>query len=75
VEEIADVVHVFNNNKTVIRSGPAEEILTDNDFLQVNNLMHIHVHRHLGVKHVHPHDHAHEHDHGHSHHRDISSFR
>jgi cobalt/nickel transport system ATP-binding protein len=75
VEEIADVVHVFDNTKTVIRSGTAEEILTDNDFLQANNLIHIHMHRHLGVKHVHPHDHAHEHDHGHSHHRDISSFR
>jgi cobalt/nickel transport system ATP-binding protein len=75
VEEIADVVHVFDNNKTVIRSGSAEEILTDNDFLRTNNLIHIHVHRHLDVKHVHPHDHAHEHDHGHSHHRDISSFR
>jgi cobalt/nickel transport system ATP-binding protein len=75
VEEIADVVHVFGGSRTIIRSGTPEVILSDNPFLQANNLVHIHVHRHLGVKHVHPHDHAHEHDHGHSHHRDISSFR
>lgn len=67
VEEIADVVHVFGDEKTVIRSGTAEEILTDSDFLRKNNLAHVHVHRHLGVKHVHPHDHARDHDHGHNH--------
>jgi cobalt/nickel transport system ATP-binding protein len=85
VEEIADVVHVFGGNKTIIRSGTAEEVLTDNEFLQKNNLMHIHVHRHLGIKHVHPHDHGQDSDHGHSQDhshphphppkRDISSFR
>jgi cobalt/nickel transport system ATP-binding protein len=69
VEEIADVVHVFGSERTVIRSGSAEEILSDNLFLQANNLVHIHVHRHLTVKHTHPHDH------GHTHGRDISSFR
>jgi cobalt/nickel transport system ATP-binding protein len=69
VEDIADVVHVFGSERTVIRSGSAEEILADNPFLQANNLVHIHVHRHLNVKHTHPHDH------GHTHGRDISSFR
>jgi cobalt/nickel transport system ATP-binding protein len=69
VEEIADVVHVFGGSRTIIRSGPSEVILSDNPFLQANNLVHIHVHRHLNVKHTHPHDHAH------THHRDISSFR
>jgi cobalt/nickel transport system ATP-binding protein len=63
VEEIADVVHVFGDSKTIIRSGKAEEILADNQFLQANNLVHVHVHRHLGVKHVHPHDHGHSHTH------------
>lgn len=66
VEEIADVVHVFGDSKTIIRSGKAEEILADNQFLQANNLVHVHVHRHLGVKHVHPHDHSHTHDHPHT---------
>jgi cobalt/nickel transport system ATP-binding protein len=71
VEEIADVVHVFGGNKNVIRSGTAEEILADTEFLQQNNLVHIHVHRHLGVAHAHLHEHGHEHPH----HRDISGFR
>jgi cobalt/nickel transport system ATP-binding protein len=78
VEEIADVVHVFGGNKSVIRSGTAEEILADTEFLQRNNLIHIHVHRHLGVKHTHAHDHAHlqEHqNHPHPHGRDISNFK
>jgi cobalt/nickel transport system ATP-binding protein len=74
VEEIADAVHVFGDTKTIIRSGTAEEILSDNQFLQENNLVHIHVHRHFGMKHAHPHDHVHGHDHSH-HHRDISNFR
>jgi cobalt/nickel transport system ATP-binding protein len=64
VEEIADIVHVFGGEKTIIRSGSAEEILADNEFLQKNNLVHIHVHRHMGVKHVHPHDHGHTHEQG-----------
>jgi cobalt/nickel transport system ATP-binding protein len=65
VEEIADVVHVFGKYRNIVRSGSAEEVLTDNAFLQVNNLMHVHVHRHFGVKHIHPHDHVHERDHPH----------
>lgn len=77
VEEIADVVHVFGAEKTVIRSGTAEEILTDAEFLQANNLVHVHVHRHLGITHSHPHDHAHDSEHAHPHadKRDISGFR
>ncbi len=61
VEEIADIVHVFGDDKTIIRSGSAEEILSDNPFLQTNNLVHVHVHRHLNIKHVHPHSHPHPH--------------
>jgi|WetSurMetagenome_2_1015567.scaffolds.fasta_scaffold00334_17 cobalt/nickel transport system ATP-binding protein len=77
VEEIADVVHVFGAEKSIIRSGTAEEILTDGEFLQAHNLVHVHVHRHLGLKHTHPHDHVHNHAHPHTHdrQRDISSFR
>lgn len=55
VEEIADVVHVFGDNRSIIRSGTPEEILTDPDFLQKNNLVHVHVHRHLHTHHAHPH--------------------
>ena len=55
VEEIADVVHVFGAQRAIIRSGPPEEILSDREFLQKNNLVHIHVHRHAHTGHVHEH--------------------
>ena len=55
VEEIADTIHVFGNSRSVIRSGTPEEILSDREFLQKNNLAHIHVHRHLHASHVHEH--------------------
>jgi energy-coupling factor transporter ATP-binding protein EcfA2 len=57
VEEIADVVHVFGANRSIIRSGTPAEILSDEGFLQGNNLVHIHVHRHLHTSHTHPHIH------------------
>jgi cobalt/nickel transport system ATP-binding protein len=57
VEEIADIIHVFGKDKTIIRSGAPEEILADFSFLQNNNLIHIHVHRHLHIKHTHAHGH------------------
>lgn len=57
VEEIADVVHVFGKEKSIIRSGKPEEILTDFEFLKSQNLIHIHVHRHLHTAHVHMHGH------------------
>ncbi|MBN2652618.1 MAG: ABC transporter ATP-binding protein [Spirochaetales bacterium] len=47
VEEIADLVHVFGGEKSIIRSGDVAEIMKDHDFLQKNNLMHVHVHRHI----------------------------
>jgi cobalt/nickel transport system ATP-binding protein len=55
VEEIADVVHVFGNAQSIVRSGTPEEILSDNDFLKQHNLVHVHVHRHLHTVHAHPH--------------------
>jgi cobalt/nickel transport system ATP-binding protein len=55
VEEIADVVHVFGDNRSIIRSGTPEEILSDHEFLREHNLVHIHVHRHLHTVHAHPH--------------------
>lgn len=55
VEEIADTVHVFGSNRSIIRSGSPEEILSDSKFLQDNNLVHIHVHRHPHGPHLHSH--------------------
>lgn len=58
VEEIADIIHIFGKDKTIIRSGKPEDILTDHEFLQSQNLVHTHVHRHLHTSHVHTHGHA-----------------
>ena len=55
VEELADVVHVFGNEHSLIRSGSPEEVLGDGEFLQRHNLVHVHVHRHLHTHHAHPH--------------------
>lgn len=55
VEEIADIIHVFGSNRSIIRSGTPDEILYDHDFMQQNNLVHVHVHRHLHTHHSHPH--------------------
>ena len=57
VEEIADTVHVFGSERRVIRTGSAEEVLGDHEFLQHNNLVHIHVHRHLHLHEGHVHEH------------------
>jgi cobalt/nickel transport system ATP-binding protein len=55
VEEIADIIHVFGANRSIIRSGKPEEVLADQEFLRQNNLIHVHVHRHLHLHHSHPH--------------------
>jgi cobalt/nickel transport system ATP-binding protein len=55
VEEIADVVHVFGDARSIIRGGTPEEILSDHEFLRRHNLVHVHVHRHLHTIHAHPH--------------------
>jgi cobalt/nickel transport system ATP-binding protein len=55
VEEIADIVHVFGDNRSIIRSGTPEDVLSDQEFLQRHNLVHVHVHRHLHTSHIHPH--------------------
>jgi cobalt/nickel transport system ATP-binding protein len=55
VEEISDRVYVFNQEKTIIRSGTPVEILSDTALLQANNLVHIHGHIHHGKIHVHQH--------------------
>ncbi len=67
VEEIADAVYVFSQEKTIVRCGIPEEILKDEKLLRDNNLLHIHSHRHKDQVHAHPHQHlGHEHlDHHH----------
>ena len=57
VEEIADIVHVFGTEKNIIRTGAPLDILTDMEFLQKHNLIHIHSHRHKDKIHTHPHFH------------------
>jgi len=59
--EIADKVYVFGPDKKIIRSGSIQEILSDTQFLEDNNLMHIHSHRHKDTTHVHPHEHLDHH--------------
>jgi cobalt/nickel transport system ATP-binding protein len=61
VEEIADSIYVFNHDKKIIRSGPADAILNDMELLQQNNLVHVHKHRHKDKMHVHPHIHLDHH--------------
>lgn len=61
VDEISDVVHVLGAEKNIIRKGPPGEILSDEEFLKKNNLIHIHRHRHQGVLHSHPHLHSEHH--------------
>jgi cobalt/nickel transport system ATP-binding protein len=64
VEEIADTVHVFSQDKRLIASGSPEAILKDTALLEANNLVHIHAHRHKEQVHVHPHEHpSHDHEH------------
>ncbi len=55
VEEIADIIHVFGSNRTIIRTGPTDSVLGDDTFLRENNLIHIHVHRHVHSHHTHAH--------------------
>ena len=54
--EIADTVYVFSKDKRIVRFGPTAEILSDQSFLQANNLVHIHGHIHDdGSSHAHAH--------------------
>ena len=61
VGEISDVVYVFGHDKRIARYGNPLEVLTDQEFLQSNNLVHIHSHKHKDSIHVHPHLHLDHH--------------
>jgi cobalt/nickel transport system ATP-binding protein len=65
VQEISDSVYVLDKNKRIARQGIPLEIMSDKEFLQNNNLIHIHSHRHDGKMHIHAHDHLHDLDHVH----------
>jgi len=58
VEEVSDVVYVFGQQRSIVKSGLAEDILNDLELLQANNLVHIHSHRHKDKVHIHPHLHS-----------------
>ncbi len=61
VEEISDIVHVFGQEKKIVKSGLAKDILNDLPLLQANNLVHIHRHKHEDTAHIHPHLHLDHH--------------
>ena len=61
VEEIADTVYVFSQEKKIVASGRPDIILKDMALLQAHNLMHIHRHRHKDTIHMHPHIHVEHH--------------
>jgi cobalt/nickel transport system ATP-binding protein len=61
VEEISDLVYVFSQQKSIVKSGPAGSIISDTRLLEANNLVHIHAHRHQNKVHVHPHLHSEHH--------------
>ncbi|MDD5129484.1 MAG: ABC transporter ATP-binding protein [Candidatus Omnitrophica bacterium] len=58
VDEVSDIVYVFGQQRSVVKSGTAADILNDLALLQENNLVHIHSHRHKGRVHIHPHLHS-----------------
>lgn len=61
VEEIADIVHVLGKDKRIVRSDNPHQLLSDRQFLQENNLIHIHKHRHEDKTHTHVHEHIRHH--------------
>ncbi len=63
VPEIADIVYVFGHNRKILQSGRPGDILTDQELLRNNNLIHIHSHNHNGITHVHSHLHVDHHLH------------
>lgn len=61
VSEISDRIYVFDRTKKIVKNGTPEEILSDTELLNANNLMHIHKHKHKGILHTHPHSHLDHH--------------
>ena len=61
VEEISDLIYVFNKDKRIAGYGSPDKILKDTEFLQMNNLIHIHSHSHQNKTHIHPHPYSKHH--------------
>jgi len=61
VAEISDTVYVFDKSKKIAKHGAPDEILSDNELLNANNLLHIHSHKHKDKIHAHPHVHIDHH--------------
>lgn len=61
VEDYADRAIVLGEEHTILRDGPAHEILDDVPLLLRANLIHEHAHRHGRYAHIHPHAFRHEH--------------
>jgi len=61
VEEIADKVCILSKDKSIVKLGPANELLSDMNLLRDHNLIHIHKHTHAGQIHTHPHQHLEHH--------------
>ena len=61
VADIADTVYVFSRDRKILRSGSPSDILSDQELLRNNNLVHIHSHKHKEVIHAHPHLHIDHH--------------
>ncbi len=61
VEEISDMVYVFDQKKKIAGFGAPDLILQDTALLEANNLLHIHSHRHKDKIHIHPHLHLEHH--------------
>ena len=57
VAEMADIVYVLGRDKKIFASGNASDILSDEELLRNNNLIHIHSHKHINVIHNHSHLH------------------
>lgn len=61
VEEISDLVYVLGRDNKIAKYGSPFEILSDNELLRSNNLIHIHRHQHKDKAHAHPHEHLEHH--------------
>lgn len=61
IEEIASKVIVLSEEKKIVKSGSIEDVLCDEEFLKLHNLLHVHAHRHKDICHVHSHTHEEHH--------------
>ena len=57
IREIADIVFIMGEDKTIVARGTSDEILANEELLLRYNLAHIHKHRHGTQWHEHPHKH------------------